>query len=235
MTAADEAYDRLHGVDGHTQAVTPRYTPEALTVERVSDWRDSLQLLHDLARGHDYADARDLAAGEDAIAEVCDVLTGVANQVAEHQRNALEMSRKAEQAERRAEGVEAEVERLRDVLAEVRRVFDLQCPPMPAEKYVDRGAWMAHSWWNTALGLILNLGEVGTGAGDGATGQVTGAAWVNRSTDCPEAPAQAHLLGPDGFTRLAGECSGLCGEHHWLDRPESDTRECLICGTEVAG
>jgi hypothetical protein len=31
------------------------------------------------------------------------------------------------------------------------------------------------------------------------------------------------------------ECSGLCGEHHWLDRPESDTRECLICGVEVAG
>lgn len=31
------------------------------------------------------------------------------------------------------------------------------------------------------------------------------------------------------------ECTGLCGEHHWLDRPESDTRECLICGTEAAG
>lgn len=31
------------------------------------------------------------------------------------------------------------------------------------------------------------------------------------------------------------ECPGLCGEHHWLDRPESDTRECLICGAEVAG
>lgn len=30
-------------------------------------------------------------------------------------------------------------------------------------------------------------------------------------------------LGPD-------ECV-----HEWLDRPESDTRECLICGTEVAG
>lgn len=28
----------------------------------------------------------------------------------------------------------------------------------------------------------------------------------------------------------ADECA-----HEWLDRPESDTRECLICGTEVAG
>jgi hypothetical protein len=30
----------------------------------------------------------------------------------------------------------------------------------------------------------------------------------------------------------APECLGLCGEHHWLDRPESDTRECLICGVD---
>lgn len=36
-------------------------------------------------------------------------------------------------------------------------------------------------------------------------------------------------------TECDDECSGLCGEHHWLDRPESDTRECLICGLEVAG
>lgn len=28
--------------------------------------------------------------------------------------------------------------------------------------------------------------------------------------------------------------TGQC-YHQWLDRPESDTRECLICGTEVAG
>lgn len=39
-------------------------------------------------------------------------------------------------------------------------------------------------------------GEVGTGAGEGATGQDTGTAWVTRSADCPEAPAQAHLPGP---------------------------------------
>ena len=29
---------------------------------------------------------------------------------------------------------------------------------------------------------------------------------------------------------MESECS-----HEWLDRPESDTRQCLICGTEVAG
>lgn len=41
---------------------------------------------------------------------------------------------------------------------------------------------------------------------------------------------EAHLRGEDRG------CPGCeCGEHQWLDRPESDTRECLICGTEVAG
>lgn len=68
----------------------------------------------------------------------------------------VENARRAEQAERRAEAAEVEVERLLDVLAEVRRVFDLQCPPMSAGNYADRGAWMAHSWWNTVLGGILN-------------------------------------------------------------------------------
>lgn len=31
------------------------------------------------------------------------------------------------------------------------------------------------------------------------------------------------------------KCPSLCGEHHWLDRPESDTRQCLICGEERSG
>lgn len=60
-------------------------------------------------------------------------------------------------AAERAETAEAEVERLLDVLAEVRRAFDLQCPPdVRRSLHVDRGAWMAHSWWNTVLGGILN-------------------------------------------------------------------------------
>lgn len=74
----------------------------------------------------------------------------------EHQWNALEMARKADLATTRAEDAEAEVERLRDVLAEVRRVFDLQCPPMSADRYVDRGAWHAHSWWNRVLGSVID-------------------------------------------------------------------------------
>lgn len=33
---------------------------------------------------------------------------------------------------------------------------------------------------------------------------------------------------------MAADMEGEC-PHDWLDRPESDTRECLICGTEVSG
>lgn len=43
---------------------------------------------------------------------------------------------------------------------------------------------------------------------------------------------------PDGVDCTRPGCLDAhmwrCG-HQWLDRPESDTRECLICGTEVAG
>ena len=117
--------------------------------------------------------------------------SAAAKRVSEFQWNALEMARKADIAERRAEDAETEVERLRAVLAEVRRVFDLQCPPMLPDAYVDGGAWMAHSWWNTVLGHVLNR------------------------TD------REHLVGE------MGEC-----QHEWLDRPESDTRECLICGVD---
>ena len=40
----------------------------------------------------------------------------------------------------------------------------------------------------------IETGEgVGTGAGEGMPRQDTGSAWVTRSADCPEAPAQAHF------------------------------------------
>lgn len=43
---------------------------------------------------------------------------------------------------------------------------------------------------------------VGTGAGEGAPRQDTGSAWVTRSADCPEAPAQAHPLAPSERVEL---------------------------------
>ncbi len=38
-----------------------------------------------------------------------------------------------------------------------------------------------------------------------------------------------------GEYRTGWGCPAVYGAHVWIDRPESDTRECLICGTEVAG
>lgn len=180
---------------------------------------------------------------------------GVEVRASEFQRNALEMARKADAAERRAEEAEFHVEQLRDardraerkgealeaVIAQVGTVFAMQCPPMPAERYVDRGAWMAHSWWNTTLGSILDQ------ARGAANGTVPDASQERRGVCvvCPwcEATGAESCRTSDGqkrvphkarerMTRAAREIE--CA-HEWLDRPESDTRECLICGTEVAG
>lgn len=48
--------------------------------------------------------------------------------------------------------------------------------------------------------------------------------------DWPDAMNTAEAPDAGISTPPADEC-----HHEWLDRPESDTRECLICGTEVAG
>lgn len=126
-----------------------------------------------------------------------DLVPVVERIVGEFRRNTIDMARKAAIAETERDDALAEVERLRDMLAEIQAIFDLQCPPMLPDRYVDHGAWMAHSWWNTVLGNILK---------------------------------REALLGK--LTPVS--TSDVC-DHEWLDRPESDTRECLICGTEVAG
>lgn len=82
--------------------------------------------------------------------------------------------------------------------------------------------------WDTApsfadhpgAGDPKNSEGVGTGAGEGATGQDTGTAWVTRSADCPEAPAQAHPLGPDGFTGLASDADYRAAFYRVLERCE---------------
>ena len=55
------------------------------------------------------------------------------------------------------------------------------------------------------LPYLFASGEVGTGAGEGAPRQDTGSAWVTRSADCPEAPAQAHLPAAES-ARALHEC-----------------------------
>lgn len=118
MTAADKAYDRLHGVDGLSQDETP-----CCVTCQAEGWECSA-----------------------SCGRPCCVSDAATDWIVNHTLD-------------RAEAAEAEVERLRAVLAEVRRAFDLQCPPMSTDKYVDCGAWMAHSWWNTVLGNILSRAD----------------------------------------------------------------------------
>jgi hypothetical protein len=176
---------------------------------------------------------------------VADLVPVVTQIVAEFQHNALEMARKADLAERRAEEAECHIEQLRDARDRAERRVER------TERLLD--GWEQDGPDDPAIHLLIqrvrealdeSRGEVGTGAGEGAPGQDTGSAWVTRSTDCPEAPAQAHLPACNCVPGICAEgdecceshdCLGFGCAHQWLDRPESDTRECLICGTEVAG
>lgn len=111
--------------------------------------------------------------------------------VAEHQWNALEMARKADQAERRAEEAEFHVEQLRDALGS-------------AERRIERTERLIDSWERDAP--------------DHSNPTFIGR--LRESLRCDPAPVRLRI----------DEC-----DHDWLDRPESDTRECLICGAEALG
>lgn len=52
--------------------------------------------------------------------------------------------------------------------------------------------------------------------------------------DQPDACAACLALDPDDFCLHDPEIYGVC-DHDWLDRPESDTHECLNCGAEGNG
>jgi hypothetical protein len=55
----------------------------------------------------------------------------------------------------------AKAEGAAEVVAAVRAVFDMQCPPIRsrfADDDFGRGAYCAHTWWNTVLGYVLRAG-----------------------------------------------------------------------------
>lgn len=55
-----------------------------------------------------------------------------------------------------------------------------------------------------------------------------------RFCECMDDPFAAVPCGP-GCEPESCDHEDCHHRHEWLDRPESDTRECLICGTEVGG
>lgn len=148
--------------------------------------------------------------------------------VTEAQHNALEMARKAYLAERRAEEAEFHVEQLRDARDS-------------AERRIERAERLIDSWEHDApdhsnpvfigrLRECLRRDPAPVRLREGPVPENQVGSIADLHTDrCVMTEHSPPESGCDD------ECTGLCGEHHWLDRPESDTRECLICGTEVAG
>lgn len=85
-------------------------------------------------------------------------------------------------------------------LAAVARYMNEQGDSAAEVTYMLEKPWKFEEDWR-----LSKLEGVGTGAGEGATGQDTGTAWVTRSEDCPEAPAQAHPLASDPAGVVADE------------------------------
>lgn len=163
----------------------------------------------------------------------------------EAQSNTLEMARKAEQAERRAEEAEFHVEQLRDARdAAERRIERIEARAV--ELATERDAALARIARTNRLldagpddpaihRLIRRAREAlnSSPSVEQAHIEMCGSVTLTDGRKVPGCwiePAR----GDDGDMNAG--CPGCeCGEHQWLDRPESDTRECLICGTEVAG
>lgn len=128
-------------------------------------------------------------------------------QIAEFQHNALEMAQKADAAERRAEEAEYHVEQLRDALDSAERIGE-----RAAELATERDA---------ALARIARAERL-IDSWERDAPDHSNPVFIGRLREC--------LRRDPAPVRLRSDC-----DHDWLDRPESDTRECLICGTEVAG
>lgn len=144
---------------------------------------------------------------------------------------AVEMSRKAKQEQQRAEEAEFHVEQLRDALDSAERIGE-----RAAELATERDA---------ALARIARTERL-IDSWERDAPDHSNPVFIGRLRECLRRdPAPVRLRGDEcewcneRGTHLDGCRLGLgpgesC-DHHWLDRPESDTRECLICGTEVAG
>lgn len=127
----------------------------------------------------------------------------------EAESNALEMARKAEQAERRAEEAEFHVEQLRDARDR-------------AERRIEQIEALADEWQEDYPSDLAACSRTA----DQWWRDLRAALGVERFDDAPCGPG----CEPDHCDHE--DCHH---RHQWLDRPESDTRECLICGAEVAG
>lgn len=138
--------------------------------------------------------------------------------------DALEMARKAEQAERRAEGAEAELERLKAAADLVGHQAACLVDPCDC--------------WMSDLAPLLDyerpqwakVAEVEQGEGaDTWTVAVFKEQPREHGSDCACWPPY------DSCSHPPCACDGCIGaecDHQWIDRPESDTVVCDLCGAE---
>lgn len=147
--------------------------------------------------------------------------------VAERQRNALEMARKAEQAERRAEGAEADLERLKAAADLVGHQAACLVDPCDC--------------WMSDLAPLLDyerpqwakVAEVEQGDGaDAWTVAVFKEQPREHGSACACWPPYDSCLHPAHPPCACDGCIGAECDHQWIDRPESDTVVCDLCGAE---
>lgn len=159
---------------------------------------------------------------------------GVEVRASEFQQTALEMARKADQAERRAEEAEFHVEQLRDARDSAERRL-AWVKVAEGQQGAGDDTWKVAVYQETAQARCEWCGQASGHENGCRLGLGPDERGAHR-TDCNCAPPYADCRHPAcDCTDCVYDCPGSCGDHQWLDRPESDTRECLICGTEVAG
>lgn len=98
------------------------------------------------------------------------------------------------------------------------------CPECGCDRY-KRTRGTACAWCGVSGGAHTNGCRLGLGPDERGA----------HLPDCNCAPPYADCRHPACDCTECVYDPGPCGDHQWLDRPESDTRECLICGTEAAG
>lgn len=128
-------------------------------------------------------------------------------------------------------------ERLADDAALV-RLAEAEALRTAARRFVDdmAGAWGGDSQWLTTGTRVAEvvacvLREMATDIETESANECHHGEPESRCASCAACAACDGSCGTCPYhSAVAPEC-----DHEWLDRPESDTRECLICGTEVFG
>lgn len=157
---------------------------------------------------------------------IAGLAAGVEVRAAEFQEAALEMARKADAAERRAEDTEAAFEQLRSAADKVGH--QAACPVNPCDCWMRELAPLLDG--GSDVGVCPDCaGEWGKPTREGCKRP-----WHHADEWQWEQVAETTQgSGDDTWTVSVFQERGC--DHQWLDRPESDTRECVICGVEVSG